>query len=147
MPAFGLHSRAKAFAAQPEIRRDLGAATPKSILVAEDSITARGLLRDILQAAGYRIKTVVDGMEAWSMLKLEPFDLLVSDVEMPRMNGFELTTRVRGDSSLGELPVVLVTALESREHIERGVEVGANAYILKGGFDQSRLLDAVKRLA
>jgi two-component system, chemotaxis family, sensor kinase CheA len=130
--------------AAPEIAT---AATRKSILIAEDSITARGLLRNILELAGYRIKTAVDGMEAWSMLKLEPFDLLVSDVEMPRMNGFELTTRIRADRALAELPVVLVTALESREHIERGVDVGANAYILKGGFDQSRLLDAVRRLA
>jgi two-component system chemotaxis sensor kinase CheA len=126
---------------------EVGMAKPKSILVAEDSITARGLLRDILEAAGYRIKTAVDGMEAWSMLKLEPFDLLVSDVEMPRMNGFELTSRIRSDQSLGDLPVVLVTALESRQHLERGVEVGANAYILKGGFDQSQLIEAVRRLA
>ena len=120
---------------------------PKSILIAEDSITARGLLKNILELAGYRIKTAVDGMEAWSMLKLEAFDLLVSDVEMPRMNGFELTTRIRADQALADLPVVLVTALQSREHIERGVDVGANAYILKGGFDQAGLLDAVRRLA
>ena len=133
-------------AAHEAVARDPDDAKPRSILVAEESITARGLLKNILEAAGYRIKTAVDGMEAWSMLKLEPFDLLVSDVEMPRMNGFELTGRIRGDKALADLPVVLVTALESREDLERGVDVGANAYILKGGFEQGRLLEAVRRL-
>jgi two-component system chemotaxis sensor kinase CheA len=123
-----------------------GAAAKKAILLAEDSITARVLLRNILEGAGYRVNTAVDGMEAWSMLKLESFDLLVSDVEMPRMNGFELTQRIRADKNLADLPVVLVTALESREDLERGVDVGANAYILKGGFEQGRLLEAVRRL-
>jgi two-component system chemotaxis sensor kinase CheA len=123
-----------------------GTAAKKAILLAEDSITARVLLRNILEGAGYRVNTAVDGMEAWSMLKLESFDLLVSDVEMPRMNGFELTQRIRADKKLADLPVVLVTALESREDLERGVDVGANAYILKGGFEQGRLLEAVRRL-
>lgn len=118
----------------------------KSILVVEDSITARGLLRSILESAGYRVQTAVDGMEAWAALNLGGFDLVVSDVEMPRMNGFDLTARIRGDKRLGELPVVLVTALESREDRERGVEVGANAYILKGSFEQNVLLEAVRRL-
>lgn len=117
-----------------------------SILVVEDSITARGLLRSILESAGYRVQTAVDGMEAWSALNLGSFDLVVSDVEMPRMNGFDLTARIRADKRLGELPVVLVTALESREDRERGVEVGANAYILKGSFEQNVLLEAVRRL-
>jgi two-component system chemotaxis sensor kinase CheA len=118
----------------------------QNILVVEDSITARGLLRSILESAGYRVKTAVDGMDAWSMLRLERFDLVVSDVEMPRMNGFDLTGRIRADKALAELPVVLVTALESREDRERGVSAGANAYIHKGGFEQSVLLEAVRRL-
>ena len=65
---------------------------------------------------------------------------------MPRMNGFDLTARVREDRGLGDLPIVLVTALESREDKERGVEVGANAYIVKSGFDQSKLLETIRRL-
>jgi two-component system chemotaxis sensor kinase CheA len=119
----------------------------KNILLAEDSITARSLLKSILESAGYRVKTAVDGMEAWALLKIEPFDLLVSDVEMPRMNGFDLTARIRADGKLSDLPVVLVTALESSADLERGVDVGANAYIRKGGFEQSQLLDAVRRFA
>jgi two-component system, chemotaxis family, sensor kinase CheA len=117
-----------------------------SVLVAEDSITSRMLLKSILQSAGYKVKTAVDGMEAFALLRTEPFDLVVSDVEMPRLNGFDLTARIRADKKLAELPVVLVTALETREDRERGIDVGANAYIIKSNFDQSHLLDVLKRL-
>ena len=116
------------------------------IIVAEDSITARMLLKNILESAGHRVKTAVDGLDALTALKTENFDLVVSDVEMPRMDGFELTAKIRADARLAELPVILVTALSSREHRERGVDVGADAYIVKGSFDQSDLLDAVRRL-
>jgi len=121
-------------------------ADDKSILVVEDSITARGLLKNILEMAGYRVTTAVDGVDAWSALRLEPFQLVVSDVEMPRMNGFDLTARIRADKNLTELPVLLLTALESREDRERGVDVGANAYIVKSDFDQERLLEVIRRL-
>ncbi|MEI9895034.1 MAG: hybrid sensor histidine kinase/response regulator [Chthoniobacter sp.] len=123
------------------------AAVTKSILVAEDSITSRMLLKGILEGAGYQVKTAVDGLEAFTLLRAERFDLVVSDVEMPRLNGFDLTARIRADRKLAELPVVLVTALESREDRERGIDVGANAYLVKSSFDQSNLLEAVRRLA
>jgi len=71
---------------------------------------------------------------------------VVSDVEMPRMDGFMLTGQIRADKRFSELPVILVTALDSREHKERGIEVGANAYLVKSSFEQRNLLDAVKRL-
>jgi two-component system chemotaxis sensor kinase CheA len=122
-------------------------AAAKRVLVAEDSITSRMLLRGILESAGYDVKTAVDGLEAFTLLRTESFDVLVSDVEMPRLDGFALTERVRADRRLTELPVVLVTALASREHRERGVEVGANAYLVKSDLDQSNLLEAVRRLA
>jgi two-component system chemotaxis sensor kinase CheA len=117
-----------------------------SVLVAEDSITSRMLLKSILESAGYKVKTAVDGMEAFTLLRAEPFDLVVSDVEMPRLNGFDLTAKIRADKKLAELPIVLVTALETREDRERGIDVGANAYIVKSNFDQSHLLDVVRRL-
>jgi two-component system chemotaxis sensor kinase CheA len=88
----------------------------------------------------------VDGMEALTFLKTESVDLVVSDVEMPRMNGFELTSRIREDKKLADLPVVLVTALDSRTDRERGIEAGANAYIVKSTFDQSNLLEVIGRL-
>ena len=102
----------------------------RSVLVAEDSVTARTLLKNILETAGYDVKTAIDGVEAYSLLKAETFDLVVSDLDMPRMNGFELTTKIRSDKKLADLPVVLVTALDSREDRERGIDVGANAYIV-----------------
>jgi two-component system, chemotaxis family, sensor kinase CheA len=118
----------------------------KRILVAEDSITARTLLKNILEAAGYDVKTAVDGMDAYNIIKTEEFDLVVSDVDMPRMNGFDLTAKIRSDRMHGAMPLVLVTALDSREDRERGIDVGASAYIVKSSFDQSNLLEVIKRL-
>jgi two-component system chemotaxis sensor kinase CheA len=123
------------------------AAQERRVLIVEDSITARGLLKNILEAAGYQVQVAVDGVEAWALLCVEPFDVVVSDVEMPRMNGFDLTARIRADRRLAELPVVLVTALDSREDRERGVDVGANAYIVKRDFDQERLFEVLQRLS
>jgi two-component system chemotaxis sensor kinase CheA len=114
--------------------------------VVDDSITTRTMEKNLLEAAGYETRVATDGAEAWTLLRTEPFDLVLSDVDMPRMDGFALTERIRGDRKLGELPVVLVTALESREDKERGIEVGANAYVLKSGFDQSKLLEIIRRL-
>lgn len=121
-------------------------AASKNVLVVEDSITSRMLIKGILESAGYAVRTAVDGLEAFTMLRAERFDLVVSDVEMPRLNGFDLTARLRADRKLADLPVILVTALDKREDRERGIDVGANAYIVKSRFDQSDLLDAVRRL-
>jgi two-component system chemotaxis sensor kinase CheA len=118
----------------------------KSVLVVEDSITARTLLKNILEAAGYEVKSAIDGIDAFTQLRTGEFDVVVSDVDMPRMNGFDLTAKIRADKKLAELPVVLVTALESREDRERGVEIGASAYIVKSSFDQSNLLEVIRRL-
>jgi two-component system chemotaxis sensor kinase CheA len=97
-------------------------------------------------ALGAVVATAVDGADAFTQLRSDDYDLLVSDVDMPRMSGFELTTKIRADQKLSELPVVLVTALESRQDRERGIEVGANAYIIKSSFDQSNLLEVIHRL-
>jgi two-component system, chemotaxis family, sensor kinase CheA len=116
------------------------------ILVAEDSITARTLLKSILETAGYEVTTAVDGANAFTLAKSEKFDLVVSDVDMPRMNGFELTKKIREDKKLSEIPVILITALETREDMERGMEAGADAYIIKSSFDQGNLLEIIKKL-
>jgi two-component system chemotaxis sensor kinase CheA len=123
-----------------------GSETVQRLLIAEDSFTSRGLLKAILEAAGYRVTTANDGLEAWNALKQGQFDLLVSDVEMPRLDGFTLTSRIRADRSLADLPVVLVTALHSAEDRARGLEAGANAYLAKSGFEQDNLLEAIRRL-
>ena len=122
------------------------AAPERSLLVVEDSITSRSLLKGILEAAGYQVTTAVDGLDGLATLRSGQYDLVVSDVEMPRMDGFDLTARIRQDSRLTELPVVLVTALDSREDRERGIDVGADAYIVKSSFDQGNLLEVIRRL-
>ena len=115
------------------------------ILVVDDSITTRTMEKNLLEAAGYQVHVAVDGIEAWALLRSEPIDLVVSDVDMPRMNGLELTAKIRANRDTANLPVILVTALESREDKERGLEVGANAYIVKSSFDQSNLLEFIRR--
>jgi two-component system chemotaxis sensor kinase CheA len=119
---------------------------PSAVLVVDDSITTRTMEKNLLETAGYEVQVAADGLEAWAALKTERFDLVVSDVDMPRLNGFDLTARIRADPKLAGLPVVLVTALESREDKERGIEVGANAYVIKSGFDHSKLLEIIRRL-
>jgi two-component system chemotaxis sensor kinase CheA len=139
--------------AQELPRRQAAAAAPPpetrqpTILVADDSITTRTMEKNLLEAAGYRVEMAVDGLDAWSALRTGDFDLVVVDIDMPRMDGFELTQRIRGDRDLADLPVVLVTANDSRKGKERGVEVGADAYIVKSSFDQSNLLEIIGRLA
>jgi two-component system chemotaxis sensor kinase CheA len=119
---------------------------PPLVLVVDDALTTRTMERNLLEGVGYRVEVAVDGAEAWTALKTGEFDLVVSDVDMPRMDGFELTARIRSDPQLADLPVVLVSALEAREDKERGVEVGANAYVVKSSFEQSNLLEIIRRL-
>ena len=116
------------------------------ILVAEDSLTSRSLLRNLLESAGYEVRTAVDGWEAFTLLKQCGFDLVVSDIEMPRMNGFELTSKIRSEPGMSSLPVVLVTALETSEDRQRGLEAGASAYIMKSSFEGSNLVSTIQRL-
>lgn len=116
------------------------------VLLVEDSITTRLLLKSVLELGGYEVKTAPDGFEAWGLLKSEEFGILVCDIEMPKMNGFELVTKIKEDSQLKNMPIVLVTGRESAEDKARGIELGANAYVLKSSFDSSKLLEIVKRL-
>jgi two-component system chemotaxis sensor kinase CheA len=115
------------------------------VLVVDDSITTRTLEQSVLEAAGYDVLTAVDGSDAWRVLQERGADLVVSDIEMPRMDGFALTEAIRG-SRFKSVPVVLVTSLESPEHQARGLEAGADAYIVKSSFDQTSLLDTIRQL-
>ncbi len=119
--------------------------TAHRVLVVDDSITSRTLLKNVLESYGYTVKTACDGLDALTLLQSEPFDLVSSDVEMPKMDGFELTAHLRADERFSRLPVVLVTSLESTEDRQRGVEVGADAYIVKSSFDQSNLLEIIRK--
>jgi two-component system chemotaxis sensor kinase CheA len=121
-------------------------APPGRILVVEDSPTVRTLLRRTLETAGYTVQTAADGVEALSILEHGSFAGVVSDVDMPRMNGIALTARIRADARLARLPVILLTALESTKQRERGHEAGASAYIVKSSSDQEDLLEALRGL-
>jgi two-component system chemotaxis sensor kinase CheA len=122
------------------------AARVRRLLAVDDSLTTRTLLRSILESAGYDVAVAADGLEAMTLLHERSIDLVVADVEMPRMDGYELTAAIRRDERLRQTPVVLVTSLNSREHRERGVAAGADAYIVKAEFAQGHLLDTVGRL-
>lgn len=124
----------------------LATAQRRRLLVVDDSVTTRTLEKSILEGAGYEVETAADGAEAWQILQAREIDLVVSDVEMPRMDGFALTEAIRNSKSHKHLPVILVTAQETDEDKERGLLVGADAYILKSAFDQSRLLDAIAQI-
>lgn len=116
------------------------------ILLAEDSPTTRALEQSLLEAAGYEVMACADGAEAWERLQRLGADALVSDLEMPRMDGFELTEAVRASPRFSRLPVVLVTARARPEDKARGLQVGASAYLVKSAFDQTNLLETLRRL-
>jgi two-component system chemotaxis sensor kinase CheA len=117
------------------------------VLVVEDSFTVRELQRSILEASGYRVATARDGRDALDVLGREDdVVLVVTDVEMPEMDGFELTAAIRADPERASLPIVIVTSRGSDDDRRRGIEAGADAYMAKGSFDQTALLEAVERL-
>ncbi len=131
--------------AAPVARND-AARRHSRLLVADNSFTTRELIRSILQSAGYDVMTAVDGFDALDKIRVNAFDLVVSDVEMPRVDGFQLTSQIRNELGLADLPVVIVTSLASEAHKRRGLEVGAQAYIVKSQFDQGNLLETVRQL-
>jgi two-component system chemotaxis sensor kinase CheA len=118
----------------------------RRVLLVDDSITTRTLEKNILESAGYEVLVAADGEEAWALVQSEPLDAIAADIAMPRMDGFVLTEKVKGDERFKDLPVVLVTSLESPEDKIRGLEAGADAYITKSTFDQLEMLDAIERL-
>lgn len=118
----------------------------KSILIVDDSITTRTLEKNILTTAGYDVHLAIDGEEALAVLAETACDLIVADIDMPRMDGLELTHRVKQDERYRELPVIVVTSLDTPEYKARGIEVGADAYIVKSTFDQDNLLEAIRQL-
>lgn len=116
------------------------------LLVTDDSFTTRELLRSILESAGYDVTIAIDGMDALDKLRAQSYDLLVSDVEMPRVNGFQLTSRLRNELGIETMPVVIMTSLASEEHRRQGLEAGAQAYIVKSQFNQDSLLQVIQQL-
>jgi two-component system chemotaxis sensor kinase CheA len=119
----------------------------RRILIVDDSITTRTLEKNILEAAGYTVQLAIDGHEALSAIATGGMpDLIVSDIVMPRIDGFELTRRIKDDPNTANVPVILVTSLSSPEDKARGIEAGADAYIVKSSFDQNNLLETIEQL-
>jgi len=119
----------------------------RRVMVVEDSVTSRAMLQAILEGAGYQVETAVNGIDAFARLKQHEFDMVVSDVDMPRMNGFTLTEKIRAAGGrLAGIRVVLVTSLDSPEDRERGKAVGADGYIVKKNFEAEEFLRIVRHL-
>ncbi len=126
--------------------REQAASRRGRILVVDDSITTRTMEKNILEAHGYDVTIAVSGFDALAKLAEATFDLMISDVEMPGMTGFELTREVRQQEETRTMPVIICTSLATDAHKRLGMEVGAQAYIVKGTFDQGTLLDTVESL-
>ncbi|MCX2891510.1 MULTISPECIES: hybrid sensor histidine kinase/response regulator [Pseudomonas] len=118
----------------------------KRILVVDDSLTVRELQRKLLSHRGYDVAVAVDGMDGWNALRSEDFDLLITDIDMPRMDGIELVTLVRRDQRLQSLPVMVVSYKDREEDRRRGLDAGADYYLAKASFHDDALLDAVVEL-
>ncbi len=126
--------------------KDLKQNAVKRILVVDDSLTVRQAERQLLENHGYLVDVAVDGVEGWSAVRLNPYHLVVTDVDMPRMNGIELVRKIRTEGRLHSLPVVIVSYKDREEDRLLGLEAGANHYLAKGGFRDTALLDIVMDL-
>lgn len=121
--------------------KDLG-----RILVVDDSITVRETQRQILEGAGYRVDTAVDGMDGWNSVRLNRYDLIVSDIDMPRLNGFEFIEKVRSKESAKSTPIIIVSYKDRQEDRAKGLEAGADAYLTKSSFQDDTFIETVRSL-
>jgi two-component system chemotaxis sensor kinase CheA len=117
-----------------------------TILVVDDSLTTRTLEKSILEAHGFCVQLALDGMEALARLREAPPDLVITDVQMPRLDGFGLVEQMKQDPRLSRIPVIIVSSLEKREDQERGLSLGADAYVVKRKFDHEELLEIVRQI-
>ena len=118
----------------------------KRILVVDDSITVRELEKSLLQNGGYEVEVAVDGMDGWNALRAAPYDLVVTDIDMPRMTGIELVTRIKADPKIHGVPVIIVSYKDRDEDRMSGLEAGADRYLTKASFHDETLLTAVAEL-
>jgi two-component system sensor histidine kinase and response regulator WspE len=118
----------------------------KRILVVDDSITVREIERKLLEAAGYEVEVAVDGMDGWNAVRNSYFDLIITDVDMPRLNGFQLTRMIKREPAFRDLPVMMVSYKDREQDQLRGYEAGADFYLTKANFHDEALRKAVTRL-
>jgi two-component system sensor histidine kinase and response regulator WspE len=118
----------------------------KRVLIVDDSLTVREVERKLLANRGYDVAVAVDGAEGWNTVRSGRFDLIISDIDMPRMNGIELVTRIRADARFKNIPIMIVSYKEREEDRLKGMEAGANYYLTKSSFHDESLLEAVVEL-
>ena len=109
----------------------------------DDSLTVRDVERDLLEANGYQVTIAVDGVDGWNTVRSQTFDLVITDVDMPRMDGIELVQMIKNDTSLNRLPVMIVSYKDLKEDREKGLQAGADYYLTKGSFHDETMLEAV----
>ncbi len=115
----------------------------KRVLVVDDSITVREVERKLLQNRGYAVEVAVDGMEGWNAIRSQPYDLVISDIDMPRMNGIELIKQIKRHPRLNSVPVIVVSYRDREEDRIQGLEAGADYYLTKSSFHDDTLIEAV----
>ncbi|MCW2570145.1 MAG: CheA signal transduction histidine kinase, partial [Frankiales bacterium] len=132
----------------PAQRKPAGVVSARKprVLVVEDSVGVRELERVILEGAGYQVETAVDGLDGASRLRDDPVDLVLSDIEMPGMDGFDLTRTIRRTKGWENVPVIIMTSRGEDTARQAGLDAGASAYLLKNEFDQEQLVQTVRRL-
>ena len=119
---------------------------PPTILVVDDSFTTRTLETSILETHGYRVRVAVDGVEALAQLRSEKIDLVITDIQMPRLDGFGLLAEMKKDQRLNRVPVIVDSSIDRREDQERGLSLGADAYIVKQKFNHQDLLQTIQQI-
>jgi two-component system chemotaxis sensor kinase CheA len=139
-------SNAMAESASRVAEKAPGPAHQLSVMVVDDALMVRELQRSILERGGYVVRTASDGAEALAMLAEQPADLVVTDLEMPNVDGFMLTSSIRAHPRLANIPVLIVSSRASEEDHQRGLDAGADGYIVKTSFDEAGLIAAVSRL-
>lgn len=122
------------------------AETHYRVLVVDDSLNTREIEKDVLEAYGYHVTLAEDGLDGFRKAMDGAFDAVLTDVEMPNMDGFSLTARLRQEEKYRDTPIIIITSREKEEDKRRGVQVGADAYIVKGDFDQSNLVGTLRAL-
>ncbi|SAL01582.1 CheA signal transduction histidine kinase [Caballeronia calidae] len=122
------------------------AASAKRVLVVDDSLTVRELERKLLASRGYDVTVAVDGMDGWNAVRGADFDIVITDIDMPRLDGIELVTLIKRDAQLSGLPVMIVSYKDRAEDRQRGLDAGADYYLAKGSFHDQALIDAVRDL-
>jgi two-component system chemotaxis sensor kinase CheA len=133
-------------AAAPVVLRAVAEVRRQHILVCDDALTTRFAIKSLLEIAGYSVVTAGDGEEALSILERTPCQLVVSDWQMPRLDGIGLTRRIRAHPKLSRTPVILCTSLDSPQERAAGLEAGADGYLVKREVERGKLLDLVRQL-